>query len=209
MLEQLRGILRGPALLGDLLSPTTKLDTTLDEAKVTVARVVTRRRPAPLRTNCGPTPSCVRRHPSTSRFRRNNRSRSLFRLGRNAISPLTVKKTKKTTTRSFGHRKDKWRKERNLGPFWRGNRRAVRGGAKASSKIMSRKHAVMAQKSPGRERRGLPCLVVHGFLETNSLSGHVRTAEGQRENLRSTVRRRADGVRVTIACPAEHRRSHE
>jgi site-specific DNA recombinase len=37
VLEQLRGILRAPALLGDLLSQATKLDPTLDEAKVTVA----------------------------------------------------------------------------------------------------------------------------------------------------------------------------
>ena len=37
VLEQLRGILRAPALLGDLLSQAIKLDATLDEAKVTVA----------------------------------------------------------------------------------------------------------------------------------------------------------------------------
>ena len=37
MLEQLRGILRAPELLGDLLSQASKLDPTLDEAKVTVA----------------------------------------------------------------------------------------------------------------------------------------------------------------------------
>lgn len=37
VLEQLRGILRAPALLGDLLSQASKLDSTLDEAKVTVA----------------------------------------------------------------------------------------------------------------------------------------------------------------------------
>ena len=37
VLEQLRGILRAPALLGDLLSQAIKLDPTLDEAKVTVA----------------------------------------------------------------------------------------------------------------------------------------------------------------------------
>jgi site-specific DNA recombinase len=37
VLEQLRGILRAPALLGDLLSQASKQDPTLDEAKVTVA----------------------------------------------------------------------------------------------------------------------------------------------------------------------------
>ena len=37
VLEQLRGILRAPAVLGDLLSQASKLDPTLDEAKVIVA----------------------------------------------------------------------------------------------------------------------------------------------------------------------------
>ncbi len=37
MLEQLRGILRAPALLGEVLSQAIKLHPTLDEAKVTVA----------------------------------------------------------------------------------------------------------------------------------------------------------------------------
>lgn len=37
VLEQLRGILRTPAVLGDLLSQASKLDPTLDEAKVIVA----------------------------------------------------------------------------------------------------------------------------------------------------------------------------
>jgi site-specific DNA recombinase len=37
VLEQLRGILRAPALLGDVLRQATKFDPTLDEAKVTVA----------------------------------------------------------------------------------------------------------------------------------------------------------------------------
>jgi len=37
VLEQLRGILRAPALLGEVLSQAARLDPTLDEAKVTVA----------------------------------------------------------------------------------------------------------------------------------------------------------------------------
>jgi len=37
VLEQLRGILRAPALLGEVLSQASKQDPTLDEAKVTVA----------------------------------------------------------------------------------------------------------------------------------------------------------------------------
>ena len=37
MLEQLRGILRAPAVLGDLLSQASNLDPTLDEASVIVA----------------------------------------------------------------------------------------------------------------------------------------------------------------------------
>ncbi len=37
VLEQLRGILRAPALLGEVLSQAIKVDPTLDEAKVTVA----------------------------------------------------------------------------------------------------------------------------------------------------------------------------
>ena len=37
VLEQLRAILRAPALLGDLLSQASKLDPTLDEAKVAIA----------------------------------------------------------------------------------------------------------------------------------------------------------------------------
>jgi site-specific DNA recombinase len=37
VLEQLRGILRAPALLGEVLSQAVRLDPTLDEAKVTVA----------------------------------------------------------------------------------------------------------------------------------------------------------------------------
>ena len=37
VLEQLRGILRAPALLGELLSQAVSFDPTLDEAKVTVA----------------------------------------------------------------------------------------------------------------------------------------------------------------------------
>ena len=37
VLEQLRGILRAPALLGEALSQAIKLDPTLDEAKITVA----------------------------------------------------------------------------------------------------------------------------------------------------------------------------
>ena len=37
VLEQLRGLLRSPDLLGDILPRAIKLDPTLDEAKVTVA----------------------------------------------------------------------------------------------------------------------------------------------------------------------------
>ena len=37
VLEQLRGILRAPAVLGDLLSQASNLDPTLDEANVIVA----------------------------------------------------------------------------------------------------------------------------------------------------------------------------
>ena len=65
---------------------------------------------------------------------------------------------------------------------------------------MSRKHAVMATKSPDRERRGLRVWWCNRTLGHNSLSGHVSTGEGKSGNVRlsrSDDRRRRGTARLT------------
>ena len=139
-------------------------------------RATCRRRPqpgSPFRWN-PPEPAQA---PSRPHCARKNRSSSLFRLGGDAISQLVVKKPNKNNDTILWLPKGQTEKREESGPVRA--RKPAHGEVRSQSILekMSRKHAVMATKSPDRERRGLRVWWCNRTLDHNSLSGHVSTGE--------------------------------
>ncbi len=136
-------------------------------ARTTVERPhPTRRRCPGVRNTDGtrrqePAPTARWRPPHSSgalpypNYAANRRSSSLFRLGGNAISQLTTKKPNKNNDTILWLPKGQTEKREESGPVL--TRKPARGAVKSQSILekMSRKHGVMATKSPDRERRGL------------------------------------------------------